>query len=531
MEISANFCIEYLKREQIQINYDEFNNQIRSHPHYPSLLAISETLDFFRIKHTIGRLESLHISHLPDRFAALIEKADSGQFNAYIERTNIGFRYLENHRWKSVDPSQFKKIFRNIILVLEHGDILQKKISVTKDSIFIFFAGFAYLGLLLCGDLSRLTMVFAFLSIVGLFFAIEVVGKELGFDTPISQKICNISLNTECLITDSKNAKKYLSFLSIGEPCAIYFGSQLITLLCSALSNNVSGFYTIFFASSILSIPISLYSIYRQYFIVKKWCPICLGIIAVLFVQLISLLAVNNLGFSLGLNVVLQLLLSLLIPTLMINYAKSQIQKDRKNQSEIIELHRFKRNYGLFRLALHASDQLNVDANFSHKIILGNPAAKLKITVVTSPFCAACEKFHHTITALLDRFSDELAFDIRFLFDQELSSQATKNTYSKLISIYLLNGAKEFFNSLATWFETKDFIELAKKSPSINDETLELIEVILNEQCTWGRAQNIEYTPSLFINEYRFPIQYGLQDISYFIEDLIEDSESLIYRK
>ena len=42
-----NFLFHYLEKEEILLDKPEFLFQVQSHPNYPSLLAISDTLSFF----------------------------------------------------------------------------------------------------------------------------------------------------------------------------------------------------------------------------------------------------------------------------------------------------------------------------------------------------------------------------------------------------------------------------------------------------------------------------------------------------
>ena len=42
------YLFNYLETENIKIDQEEFTFQVQSHPEYPSLLAISDTLSFFK---------------------------------------------------------------------------------------------------------------------------------------------------------------------------------------------------------------------------------------------------------------------------------------------------------------------------------------------------------------------------------------------------------------------------------------------------------------------------------------------------
>ena len=49
------YLFNYLETENIKIDQEEFTFQVQSHPEYPSLLAISDTLSFFKIKSNNNR--------------------------------------------------------------------------------------------------------------------------------------------------------------------------------------------------------------------------------------------------------------------------------------------------------------------------------------------------------------------------------------------------------------------------------------------------------------------------------------------
>ena len=68
MDQDFTHLFDYLQKEQITIDKAEFEFQIKSHPDYPSLLAISDTLSFFSIDNLATRLGSNQIDLLPERF-------------------------------------------------------------------------------------------------------------------------------------------------------------------------------------------------------------------------------------------------------------------------------------------------------------------------------------------------------------------------------------------------------------------------------------------------------------------------------
>lgn len=64
------FLFQYLKKEHINIDKSEFLFQIQSHPEYPTLLSIVDTLSFFNIENSAIKVEESNIDVLPNYFIA-----------------------------------------------------------------------------------------------------------------------------------------------------------------------------------------------------------------------------------------------------------------------------------------------------------------------------------------------------------------------------------------------------------------------------------------------------------------------------
>lgn len=76
MTNNFNYLFQYLEKENITIDKKEFEFQIQSHPDYPSLLAIADTLSFFNVDNGAMRLDSSEIEFLPNQFIALLSEED-----------------------------------------------------------------------------------------------------------------------------------------------------------------------------------------------------------------------------------------------------------------------------------------------------------------------------------------------------------------------------------------------------------------------------------------------------------------------
>ena len=117
MTENFSFLFQYLKKEKINIDQNEFLFQVQSHTSYPSLLAISDTLSFLKINNLATRLENENIVHLPDTFIALIQEKTDNPFLAFLERKENGFQYSKDEKTILVSNKIFfqtsKPIFKH----------------------------------------------------------------------------------------------------------------------------------------------------------------------------------------------------------------------------------------------------------------------------------------------------------------------------------------------------------------------------------------------------------------------------------
>jgi len=77
MTDNYNSLFQYLEKEQITIDKNEFEFQIQSHPDYPTLLAISDTLTFFNTDNCAIRLGSYEIDFLQTRFITFLKEENN----------------------------------------------------------------------------------------------------------------------------------------------------------------------------------------------------------------------------------------------------------------------------------------------------------------------------------------------------------------------------------------------------------------------------------------------------------------------
>ena len=117
---------------------------------------------------------------------------------------------------------------------------------------------------------SWYTIAYLVLSVVGIITSIAIVKQELGLKTIIGDAFCSgTDDKKDCdAVLTSKGAEIFKGY-KLSDFSILFFTG--LTLLTFFQSSNPVISYTI----SLIAIPVTLYSLYYQYAVVKKWCLLC----------------------------------------------------------------------------------------------------------------------------------------------------------------------------------------------------------------------------------------------------------------
>lgn len=525
------FILKYLKKENINIDLKEFKFQVETHPNFPSLFSFSEALNFFSIKNVSAKISNEDLDYLPDNFISLIQPEYKQPYLTFVEKKDGVFKYLSDGSMVSVSKGNFLNLWKNIVLIVEETEetktIKSKNISL-RWFMFSFFCFLAIVSNWLSNGFNVTTYTSLILNLVGVYLTIEVVKQEFGVKSTLSSAVCNSNStnisNCESIIT-SKKAKLFLNY-GLSDLCVIFFFGHIISFFLMSITNLIHDFITLSIITLTLSIPVTLFSIYFQWKVENKWCPLCLMIIAVLYIELINYLFYNNIHFD-NLNLIsisififgfLSFLLSWII-------SKPIIKKYFDLKSFELESIRFKRNYKLFKLALKDSKKVNYET-LKSKVTIGNHNANLKITIITNPFCGYCADAHKILEDIVLKNYDKVLLNIRFHFSPDQQDDNSIMLINSLLRIYFKNNEKNFMNALSFWFENKNF----EKWFSIfgNDEVSSNTESILATQYIMNKENGFSFTPAIIIGEYLYPEFYNKNDLPHFIDELTDDEDFLI---
>ena len=526
MENELKQVIElFLTKNNIHFNKDELKLQLLTHPYYPSVNAITDLFDHFHIENVAAELpiEETIITELPNTFLAHI-KEDNIEKIVLIKKGTDSLKIIYGkNNTKVISPQKFIAIWTGVVIAVEN----EKKAPTSMTSGFWLKSGI-YLLLLAVSlysfstaNLSLKIGAYIILSFLGIYIGVLLIQKELGVRSKILDKFCEGSPKSSCYdILNSKGAS-VLGLFKLSDVGIVYFSGLSLALLLfiiSSISIDLNLFYFISFASA-LFIP---YSVYYQWKVVQKWCPLCLAVLAILLLQMVVLFNNQIPTYSLNTNNILIVLFSFLFMTAIWSFMKPLLKKQQEFEVLQLEYYKFKRNNNLFTTALKSSKVVNTKIYGVEEITFGNENASIQIVLITNPLCSFCKESHKIIHEILMRHPKNIhlitRFNINTVTTQENNGLLISN---KLIEIYASKGSVACINALnEVYSDTNPGKWVKKNIPTKNLKHFKILE----KEKEWCTNNGINFTPAVFINGYLYPKEYNIADLPFFIDSLIEQN-------
>ncbi|WP_028888511.1 vitamin K epoxide reductase family protein [Tenacibaculum ovolyticum] len=520
-----NLVQRLLKNNQISFDKEELSFQIQSHPSYPSLHAITGVLDHFNIENVAADVpvNAEILLQLPNCFIAQVN-TEQGKNLVTVEKegTNCIIYNTENKR-ERVSKNYFLKNFTGIIVAVEQSeDSTQLKTSFNITKIIALIALTLLTSFLIYLNTSSLyVFIYLILSIIGIIISVAIIKQELGLKTTIGDAFCSgTDEKKDCdAVLTSKGAEIFKNY-KLSDFSILYFTG--LTLLTFFQTINPAISYT----TSLIAIPITLYSLYYQYAIVKKWCLLCVSIVGVLWLQALIPIITNTYVTNFIITDVVIFSLVVLVTWLSWHYLKPLFTNLNQLKKEKIEYVKFKRNYTLFDSLLQKSPQLNTQIENCKEIIFGNPNSNLEIVIVTNPFCGHCKPIHKHIDEILQRYHQNVKIITRFTINTEDEKNDLVKITSRLLEIYDKKGEIICIKAMSEIYENGDTEAWLKKWGNCNNTKYYVSE--LEKGSNWCKVNAINFTPEILINGKSFPKEYSRTDLTFFIEELEENCKPLV---
>jgi len=509
----------YLDDHKIHIDQDEFELQLEGHPDFPSLLAFSDALNFFNIENYSFRIDNDEKDILPEDFLALVEGELAVVNNKEHTITVNG------------SPSEdFFSKWENIILIIDNYEEKPRTKSKLKNgsvnwgiAALLFLFLFAY-------DSSHLTLklIFVATGLIGFIFAYEAYKKTHGKGTFIPVGVCRSDyLNTDCDLVFNSKKWKIFNKVDLSEISLLFFTSQLVCFILLSLIKNIEFFFEIYRYGLFAFIPIASLSLFYQIFVVKKYCPVCMVIIASVCIQLVAANLIFFTDKKMDGNAAALFFIGCFGSLMALVNFRTKNRIAQKNENTLKRNLKFRRNYQFFKNNLSLQKRL-INDDFSGAFVFGNENADQTLTFVTNPFCKHCKEFYPVFLKLVKKYSDELRINIFFDVDLSRDDLDNRTVHINLTNIYINSENKiEFLEALNGWYKVQGYSENKngwyKKYSKYFESSEHALELLRGHE-KWVSSNSVHFTPNIFMNDTEYPIQYERADLEFFIPEFLSEN-------
>lgn len=500
---------KYIHLSNYRVEKNAIDLHLLTHPEYPSVKSISDTYDYFGIENIVANVPFEVINQLPENFIGLL----NGKL--HLIKKDKNYAYLTDGKLQKTKISidKLREIWDGIIIAIEakeQNDIVN---IIKKEHIF-FFILCLISAIPKIYNLNFSLTTFYLLTFTGVVISYFIVQEAFGVSNKTIHKFCDIvSRNHGCsnVINDTKS--KLFNIVSLSDACLVYFSSALLFIVF--IEFNVS----LFFIISICSLPVIIYSIYYQAFIIKDWCALCIGISLILIAQFLILLYNFN-YFFFDLFIILKAAALVVFASMLWYTLKDLFVKNLNLEAEKVKFIKFKRNKKLFNELLSKRKISTEDILLnSNKIFFGSNNPKLVIIAVTNPLCGFCAESFQTYYEILNKYEDVQINFVFALFTNDPNNPEYKISQS-FLELYLRKSKDETIEALKEWFDEKNFNNWIKKHNQTETKHQQA-EVIIKAHLEWTIKNNIKQTPTTIIDNCFYPDEYNIKEVLYFIDDML----------
>ncbi len=527
--------IKLIRSLNAKITETTLREDLQTHPDYPSLLSISDTLNTYNIENIALKTRVDNFSQFPVPFIAHIRDTHThDQIFTLIHRVTAGKILYEipgKNKLAEEKEDEFIHRFSGHVLLLDGSEARAeknypaKKKKEKRRQFFNVFALSAIPAITLLYIIS-LFIQYSFSTILSpiLFLALTLAGSIVSFllllfeiDThnPVLKDICQAGkkLNCSAVLQSTASGIMGISWSSIG---FCYFSGMLLSLLTLGAGN--AGVLLLTGSLALLALPYTLFSVYYQWRIVRQWCVLCLAVQAILLLQFVVALTgcffdhpISALSFSECFITVFFFIL----PAVGLYISLPALKESKNGKTHYAALQRLKHNRQVFEALLSRQKTVQHSAN-GLGILLGNPDATWQVIKVCNPYCGPCARAHPVLEELLHTNSG-VSLQIIFTATGEDADPGTAPV-QHFLAIAQQHDEAITRQALDDWYNPpeKDYTAFAKKYPVDDKVQFEQKEKIQSMKA-WCDAMQISFTPTLFINGHQLPEIYNITDLKYFL--------------
>jgi len=519
----------YLKKTEVIYNKSRLKLLLASHPENNSLYAMVDALDELNIENIVLRLSIDNLQ--ANGFPAIVhtKEGDGETFVVFEEIIDDKVYYYNSKNERICIPlKKFADEWSGIALYVSQNEIqaeLELTKSLSKACMVRRRAVLAILAGLTCMALWSFTVTWSItlcclvsLCIAGLAVSILLNMHDFGESNRLLHKVCHLNRATNCNAVLMSPASKLFGWLSMSDIGLCYFTGSMLTLIFAGVAKKIDLIIPWLFVLALCSFPYTIFSLSYQKFKVTKWCPLCLGIISVLWAE-ITLAIINRSVFmfiDLSADLFFLFFACFTVPAIAWSYVKPLWKEYNRIQNYEYLYLSLKRTPDVIRAMLANGSEYNMHYQ-DNEIHLGKMNAPIHFTIIMNFNCKPCLEEWNVLKRLLTAYPDSLWVTLRF-FGYNAPNTPFKELIDALTEICIKSGNEAFCIALSDWYEYNDFQKW--KAKHLSDAPIEP-KASSSKNAQWIKSSYINHTPTIFVGNRKTLL--SLEDL----ENLLKEKSHL----
>jgi len=509
-----------IKSYGIRVTKNSVKETLKSHAHYPTLISICDAFTEWNIEHyplkynkdELKDLKAPYITHFNNEggqiaFLAESDKSGATYYDSFSNKKKVGWDdYLKSCSGAVILLNPDERSGEEDYQTKIKNELINKSILPLALTAALIFIIYLFYNHLVPGESTYIKVILplVFTKIAGIVLSVLLILHEFEVHLSITDKLCHLNKATNCNTVLHDKASKVFGWFGWADVGFIYFTGSFLFLLQSPVGEGLS----LMAILAALSVPYPIFSIYYQGVVLKKWCPMCLGVQLILITEFILLLPqLSQLTFSYDsvTRLVLTLLVISIVYTLYILFRREQMSGEMHYYKYL----GFKKNPDILRMLLMNQPHSEIPLSES-SLIFGNRNASIRITAFLSLNCSHCARAFEKIRNMLNNKEDIL-----------LNLMLITSDYKVLNILYNYNRQGNSAGSLKLleqWFSADTYSRTKITDGLCIPEDSDLSREVNEESTRLFKEYNVMRTPTFFINGYKLPAQYEIDDLRYFRE-------------
>lgn len=524
--------INVLEYYKISYSRSSIIDEVETHPDFPSLHALCETLQYLGIEADPVQINLDELRQVDGPFIV---------YNAYHKDT---FRFIERfseeyvlfrddfYHQQKCTVEEFQAIWGGIVVVIQHDmpagkqatGYLQWFLQLIAPVSFQVMIGAVFFCKVLLEYVSFTSsyisfwyLIYNFLFLLGFFVSVLMYQVDLKAGSKLAKKVCGGTSLQTCEQAMHSGLGKILRPFSLSEISLVFFFTFALMFL---LHPSQAGLLSIARIITLFSIPVTIVTIWYQYSVVRSWCKICLLGHTILLLLVISGFIMGNripvLPTEINMVYISQITFVVLVSFIALLKIKPLVGLHLRNIKIAREYRHIKFNADVVN-AFSSKDGRKYYADDSIGFFFGDPESTNKIICVCSPYCEPCAQAHPDIVDFVKRNRD-YALQIIFYVSSDPGDERNLPVYG----LYYNQGKGNDLESLINqWFTTKDLGVF-----KLPDEQVQFVKdafkVSVDSMYEWCEDAKVLYTPTLFVNGVKLPVVYSYDEIR-FVAPVLSD--------